>query len=191
MAFDLGDYKDVAERLQDLKQTFPEASIQSRIVELPEAFADKFLAVKATVHRTPNDPAPAEGLAWEPVPGQTPYTRNSELQNAETSAWGRAIIAALASESKKIASRQEVEPRQAEREQPTKETPTFDGEKWLKDAAGAFSKWDAADRKAAWKEAVTDVSPGKPMTKMEAEKVFAHMAGAYYAEHPGDEEHLF
>ena len=25
-----------------------------------------------------------------PLPGLTPYTRKSELQNAETSAWGRA-----------------------------------------------------------------------------------------------------
>ncbi len=36
---------------------------------------------------------PGQGTAWEPVPGPTPFTRDSELQNAETSAWGRAIAA--------------------------------------------------------------------------------------------------
>jgi hypothetical protein len=56
-------------------------------------------------------------MAWEVFPGRTPYTRGSELQNAETSAWGRAIIAVGASDSKRgIASREEVRNRQAERE---------------------------------------------------------------------------
>ena len=46
----------------------------------------------------------------------TPYTKNSELQNAETSAWGRAIVAVLAADTRKgVASRSEVEARQAER----------------------------------------------------------------------------
>jgi hypothetical protein len=54
------------------------------------------------------------GLAWEPVPGKTSYTRDSELQNAETSAWGRAIVAVLAADTKKgIASAEEVQSRQS------------------------------------------------------------------------------
>jgi hypothetical protein len=56
-------------------------------------------------------------MAWEIFPGRTPYTRGSELQNAETSAWGRAIIAVGAADAKRgIASRQEVEARRAERD---------------------------------------------------------------------------
>jgi hypothetical protein len=47
-------------------------------------------------------------LAWEVIPGKTPYTKDSEVQNAETSAWGRAIVAVGAATAKKIASREEV-----------------------------------------------------------------------------------
>ena len=43
------------------------------------------------------------------VPGLTPYTKNSELQNAETSAWGRALVAVLAADTKEgVASADEV-----------------------------------------------------------------------------------
>ena len=56
-------------------------------------------------------PAAVRGTAWEPIPGPTPYTKDSELMNAETAAWGRAIIAA-GIPSKKIASSQEVQARQ-------------------------------------------------------------------------------
>jgi hypothetical protein len=45
--------------------------------------------------------------------GKTPYTRDSELQNAETSAIGRAIIMVGASDAKKVASANEVRNRQA------------------------------------------------------------------------------
>ena len=43
------------------------------------------------------------------------FTKDSELQNAETAAWGRAIVAVLASDTKEgIASREEVRNRQTE-----------------------------------------------------------------------------
>jgi len=55
-------------------------------------------------------------MAYEQWPGRTPYTRDSELQNAETSAWGRAIVAVLAADTKRgIASQEEVRNRSAER----------------------------------------------------------------------------
>lgn len=114
MAIDLSNYATVAERITKAKTTYPEGRFQSRIVDLPEAFASDFLAVEAKFFRTPDDPTPAVGLAWEPVPGTTPYTRQSELQNAESSAWGRALIAAFAADaSKGIASREEVRNRTA------------------------------------------------------------------------------
>ena len=73
-----------------------------------------FVVYTAAAYRTPDDPKPGIGCAWEPFPGLTPYTRKSELQNAETSAWGRAIVAVLASESKAIASAEDVRNRSAE-----------------------------------------------------------------------------
>ena len=57
-------------------------------------------------------------MAFEPFPGRTPYTRGSELQNAETSAWGRAIVAALAADTNRagVASADEVRNRRADEE---------------------------------------------------------------------------
>jgi hypothetical protein len=107
--FDMGDYKEVAIRIQDFRQQYPDGTIQSEIV--PTGF-DGFITVKAYAYRTPDDPRPGTGLAWEPVPGKTPYTRDSELQNAETSAIGRAIIMVGASDAKKVASANEVRNRQ-------------------------------------------------------------------------------
>lgn len=114
MAIDLSDYNTVPERLAEAKLIYPDGRFQSRIVELPEAFAAQFVAVEAKFYRNELDTVPAVGLAWESVPGKTPYTRDSELMNAETSAWGRALVAALAADAKKgIASREEIEARQA------------------------------------------------------------------------------
>jgi hypothetical protein len=54
---------------------------------------------------------PAIAVAAEPVIGSSSFTRNSEVMNAETSAWGRAIMAALAVDEPHVASREEVENR--------------------------------------------------------------------------------
>jgi hypothetical protein len=107
--FDMGDYKEVAERIQDFRKQYPDGTIQSEIVTTG---FDGFIAVKAYAYRTPDDPRPGTGLAWEPCPGKTPYTKDSELQNAETSAIGRAIIMVGASDAKKVASANEVRNRQ-------------------------------------------------------------------------------
>lgn len=113
------DYVDVAQRIQDFYAFYPDGRLTSD--EEPRLFhvGDKtFMAYCAKAYRTPDDQLPGVGWAWEPVPGPTPFTRDSELQNAETSAWGRAIVA-LGFETKHIASANEVRNRQAssEREQ--------------------------------------------------------------------------
>ncbi len=106
MSYDLGDYVEVKDRLATFKKDWPDGRLESEVVTT--GFAG-FVAVKAYAYRTPNDTTPGTGLAWEPVPGLTPYTKNSELQNAETSAWGRALIAAqIADASAGIASADEV-----------------------------------------------------------------------------------
>lgn len=110
---DMSGYKEVSERIQDFRREYPEGSLQSEIV--PSPFGG-FIIVKAYAYRHPEDLRPGVGLAWEQVPGATPYTRNSELQNAETSAWGRAIIAVGASDAQKVASANEVRNRRAEQQ---------------------------------------------------------------------------
>lgn len=105
MAFNMNDYVDVAERIQQFKAAFPEGSLQSEII-----FKDGGILCIAKAYRHPEDPRPGVGHAWEPVPGKTPYTKDSETMVAETSAWGRAIVA-LGISSKRIASKQEVQNR--------------------------------------------------------------------------------
>lgn len=110
--FNMDDYVDVAERIAMFNDKFPEGSLQSKLEPSRNAAGDIVgWLCKAWAYRTAEDVRPGVGHAWEPVPGLTPYTKNSEAMNAETSAWGRAIIA-LGFPTKKIASANEVRNRQ-------------------------------------------------------------------------------
>lgn len=111
---DLGDYLTVPERMVQLKERFPEATLSvldpARPYDIVQAAGDTYVVVTAACYRTPGDERPGIGIAWEVYPGRTPYTKGSELQNAQTSAWGRAIAAALACDvDRGIASREEVQ----------------------------------------------------------------------------------
>lgn len=103
--FKMDDYVDVAERIREFSAKYPDGSLQSELT-----FEGNGWLCKAYAYRNADDPRPGVGHAFEPVPGKTPYTKDSEAMNAETSAWGRAIVA-LGFETKKIASRQEVQAR--------------------------------------------------------------------------------
>jgi hypothetical protein len=128
MSFELGDYNDVPSRIAEFRTKYPDGSLQPADPTQPykvEKIAEKtFIVYTAAAYRTPDDHRPGIGMAWEQFPGRTPYTRDSELQNAETSAWGRAIVAALAADTRKgIASAEEVRNRRAEREHDDAPTP--------------------------------------------------------------------
>lgn len=114
------DYNDVAARIGDLRDKHPQASLQQVALDFREVAGQSWVIYTAACYRTPDDERPGIGTAWEPVPGRTQFTRDSEVQNAETSAWGRAIVAALAADTKKgVASAEEVrnaQARQTERE---------------------------------------------------------------------------
>ena len=108
---DLRDYVEVHDRIAAFYAKHPEGSLQSDW-QLLELNGQQTIVVEARAYRDREDPRPGKGLASEPVPGLTPYTKGSELMNAETSAWGRAI-AALGFEVKRgIASANEVRARQ-------------------------------------------------------------------------------
>ena len=110
----MADYVPVAERVQAFYDRFPEGSIQSEITHLDE----RLVVVKAWAYRTADDPRPGVGHSSMLIPGSTNFTRGSEVENTESSAWGRAI-AALGFEVKRgIASREEVENKQNEHERP-------------------------------------------------------------------------
>ncbi len=114
MGFELStDYIDVAERIAEFRDKHPEGSLQPADLAKPfsvETIGDQtFIVYVAAAYRTPDDQRPGIGCAYEIYPGRTPYTKMSELQNAETSAWGRAIVAVLAADTKRgIASVQEM-----------------------------------------------------------------------------------
>lgn len=108
--FNLDDYVDVAERIQLFYAKYPDGRLVTVSHELYHVGERTFVWCHAHAYRTPDDETPCSGTAWEPIPGPTPYTKDSELMNAETAAWGRAIIAA-GIPSKKIASQDEVRAR--------------------------------------------------------------------------------
>ena len=121
MAVDLSSYLTVAQRVAEFRAKHPGGSLQPAEIGIPfkviQVGDRTFITYTALAFRTPDDPRPGVGVAWEPWPGKTPYTRDSELQNAETSAWGRAIVAALAADTTVgIATQDEIRNRQAERD---------------------------------------------------------------------------
>ena len=106
------DYIPVNERIAQFIAQYPAGSLRPLWPDEPYRVLGegdtKWLVYGACAYRTPDDPAPGVGLAWEPVPGRTPYTRGSELMVAETSAWGRALAAIGIATNKSIASAEEV-----------------------------------------------------------------------------------
>jgi hypothetical protein len=101
----LKDYVQVSDRIAAFYAKHPAGSIQSEIVTLNE----KLVVVKAWAYRDADDARPGIGHSSLQIPGTTPYTRGSEVENAETSAWGRAIAALGFEVRKGIATRDEIE----------------------------------------------------------------------------------
>ena len=121
------DYIEVPERIAEFRTKYPEGGLQpwdkTKPYEIVELGGVTHIIVVAAAYRTPDDPIPGVGMAQEVFPGKTPYTKGSELMNAETSAWGRAIVAALAADTKRgIASAEEVRNRKAEQSAPAPPT---------------------------------------------------------------------
>lgn len=113
MSFNMDDYIDVPARIALFAAKYPEGSLQGDgyfVRDVDEKIVGYHYVARA--YRTAADERPGVGTAYEPIPGKTPYTKDSEVMNAETSAWGRAIVA-LGFNTKKIASVEEVRARQA------------------------------------------------------------------------------
>lgn len=125
MAFNFDDsgYVDVAERIRQLREKHPEAVLRPanplEPFKLMEIGGREFIVYTAACYRSPDDPMPAIAVAAEPSYGKTNFTKDSEVMNAETSAWGRAILACLACDSHKVASANEVRNRVADQQEDT------------------------------------------------------------------------
>jgi hypothetical protein len=107
----MNDYVDVAQRIAQLKEVFPEASLQpydpNKPYDIVEVAGKTYVVYTAACYRDPHDIRPGVACAWEQIPGKG-MTAGSELMVCETSAWGRAIVAAMKTATKRIASKQEV-----------------------------------------------------------------------------------
>jgi hypothetical protein len=89
--YNLDGYIDVASRIKLFMARYPDGSLQMDPPEFVEVEGKKWVMGRAYAYRTPDDPRPGIGIAWEIIPGTTPFTRGSELMNLQTSCNGRAI----------------------------------------------------------------------------------------------------
>jgi hypothetical protein len=119
----LADYVDVKERLRQFYDRHPEGRVVTTKVRLttkPDGVPR--VVVEAAAYRNDDD-AGVRGWSWMVLPGSTPYTRGSELENVETSAWGRAIGALGIGIDKSVASRDEIDAKSV----PPEPEPIVDG----------------------------------------------------------------
>lgn len=107
-------YIEVKDRIEAFYKKYPEGSIQTEIINL----TDSRVVMKAYAFRFLEDTRPGIGHSALGIPGKTTYTRDSELENAETSAVGRAIANLGFEVKRSVASADEIRSKQADEEQP-------------------------------------------------------------------------
>lgn len=134
MTFDLDGYTTVQERLQEFYAKYPDGSMQFEFMGVLPGSNSMMWGI-ARAYRTPEDTRPGVGTAAELIEGKTPYTRGSELQNLETSAWGRACASLNIGLSKGIASKQEVQAAKERQAPGPKVEPVQEADPWALEAA--------------------------------------------------------
>lgn len=125
MSFNLDNYVDVPTRLRMALEKHPDLRIQESQPTFREVNTKLYIEIRCTVWRDKDDPLPVIAYCWEPFPGTTPYTRDSEQMNASTSALGRALGMMGFGIEHKMASKQEVLARQSERPTVTQQPATY------------------------------------------------------------------
>jgi len=103
----LGDYVQVKDRLVAALKDHPKLAViesDPTVVQLGDRI---FISVTVELYNEENERI-SRATAWEPFPGRTPYTRDSEQQNASTSALGRALGFLGYGIGKSIATREDV-----------------------------------------------------------------------------------
>jgi hypothetical protein len=108
--FDLGGYIEVKDRIAKFYELYAQGRLVTGEVRLSnEPDGVPRVMVQGLAYRSPEDTHPGVGWSWMELPGKTTYTKGSELENTETSAWGRAIGSLGILIDASIASAQEVE----------------------------------------------------------------------------------
>lgn len=133
--FSLDGYTTVNQRILAFYETHPAGVISTHPAKVIELGSAVFISVLAEVYTSPDAPA-VVAEAWEVYPGKTPYTRDSEMMNAATSAIGRALMQLGIGIEKAAASADEVKIAQERR------TETGDGPA----TRTAQKKWKATEK---------------------------------------------
>jgi len=147
---DLKGYIEVKERIAAFIEKYPEGSLQAEI----HLLNDDVVVMKEYAYRTADDARPGVGWSSLQIPGSTPYTLGSEIENCETSAWGRAIAALGFKVDNSIASQDEVANK---RQQANREVARF-----AQDRPDASKAFGSASRMAQASRAATQAAQPQP-----------------------------
>jgi hypothetical protein len=158
----LSDYVDVPTRFAALLTKWPELRIKEHRPEIVTIGDKTFISVTMQAWRTPDDPIPCQATCFEPFPGKTPFTRDSEQMNASTSCLGR--LAGLMMSFPKMASLEEVVNRQTE-QKPAKAWMASEGQRRLLKALGYAG--EVPNGRLEFESLVADLK-AKKMTEGEA-----------------------
>lgn len=181
--FDIGNYVEVKDRVAQFWIDHPEGRIVTNEPSPVEIDGRWFIASHAEVYKHRDNTEPdGTGSAWEQFPGKTPFTRDSEAMNAETSAIGRALGFINIGIAGSLASADEVRNRNEERNAPAPD-PIPDGA-LRKDAA---KKRVASVVKAKFPNAAPDyikATAAGIWTEAESDKKVTDINGAPYLLEP-------
>jgi hypothetical protein len=193
MAFDLSEYVDVKTRLKQALALYPQLRIVEHRPEITMVGDQLFIECSVTVSRDPDDPIPVTAYIFEPYPGKTSFTKNSEQANGATSVLGRALGYMGLGIDKSIASSNEVLGRQQGAEDDrnkvvniARPTPVLDGPRSKEIGSARLSareQTEASNGGGATANQIKmlttmcaerglDFDPTSPMTYSEAKEMF-------------------
>jgi hypothetical protein len=181
-------YKMVSERHAQFCVDHPQGVVRNEVEHFvfDPATGKGFVTVKSVVWKdrssaVKGEPPDGEGNASMPIPGPTNFTRNSEVENAETSALGRALamIGYHAKESlasgEEIASKDDGSPKEYKTSDPSKPASEAQIKKMFGDAKRAGIDTSTADGKKVLQQIVlsaTGKHSSKQLTMGDMDKIF-------------------
>jgi len=168
VAFNLGDYVTVNERLVMALKAHPKLRVQETSAVVEQYGNQTVLICTVTVWRDENDPLPVIGSAQESLPGTTPFTRQSERMVGFTSALGRCLGYMGFGIDKSIASAHEIQARQQHTEPAENPFPTTPDEENKAALARIVEKENNKKKTAAANGAASE--PQRKMIQIQAKK---------------------
>ena len=91
MTWDSNGYIDCRTRLVAALKDWPDLRVVEETPEIVKIGERHFIQATVTLFRTVDDALPVRAYNFEPFPGKTNFTRDSEQQNSSTSALARAL----------------------------------------------------------------------------------------------------